>query len=97
MENRDRILQKSRTEIITQGLEEGKGERAIQLEIEQLETKDLSLRSDEVSKEIARITKDLRSPELAEGVRRVLIAPLMTTFLTCNRELKRLRLKPITC
>ena len=32
-----------------------------QLEIEQLETKDLALRIQEVSKEIARITKDLRS------------------------------------
>ena len=57
MENRDRVLQQERTQIITQGLAEGKGERAIQLELEQLETKDLSLRIDELSKEIAKITR----------------------------------------
>ena len=56
MENRDRVLQQERTQIITQGLSEGKGERAIQLELEQLETKDLSLRIDELSAEIAKIT-----------------------------------------
>ena len=71
MENRDRVLQQDRTQAIVQGIEQDKGERVIQFEIEQLETKDLSLRINEVSKEIARITKDLRSPELAEGVRRV--------------------------
>ena len=71
MENRDRFWQQERIQAIVQGIEQGKGERVIQFEIEQLETKDLSLRIQEVSKEIARITKDLRSPELAEGVKRV--------------------------
>ncbi|MGK7896563.1 MAG: peptidoglycan DD-metalloendopeptidase family protein, partial [Xenococcus sp. (in: cyanobacteria)] len=71
IENRDRVLQQQRTETLTEGLEQGKGEQTIQIEIEQLETKDLELRIAEISREIAKINNDLQSPELAEGVRRV--------------------------
>ncbi|MGK7917299.1 MAG: peptidoglycan DD-metalloendopeptidase family protein [Prochloraceae cyanobacterium] len=90
MENRDRIIQQQRTQTINQGLEEGKGEQVIQLEIEQLESQDIEIRIDELVKRIVEINNNLQSPELAQGLRRVEESASQDNLFLLNETINRM-------
>ncbi|MDJ0900248.1 MAG: peptidoglycan DD-metalloendopeptidase family protein [Xenococcus sp. MO_188.B8] len=70
-EEADIRLQQNKTQLINQGLAEGKGEQAIQLEITQLENEDIQNRIKELNQEIANLTKKLGSAELDQGIKRL--------------------------
>lgn len=67
----DRDLQLQRTKIIEAGVTEGTGTQVIQIELEEAQIQDLSRRIAFVKSELKNLERDLQSPELASGVRRV--------------------------
>ncbi|MEM9275085.1 MAG: hypothetical protein AAGA80_19285 [Cyanobacteria bacterium P01_F01_bin.143] len=71
LENRDRATQEGRINIIREGIESGTGEQIVQLQLSQLENEDLNERIEHLTGSIEAIQRDLRSPQLAAGIKRI--------------------------
>ncbi|MEO0836866.1 MAG: peptidoglycan DD-metalloendopeptidase family protein, partial [Cyanobacteria bacterium J06642_3] len=67
----DRELQLERAGIIESGIASGSGTQTIQIELEEAQQQDLQRRINFVKGELSNLEQDLKSPELADGVRRV--------------------------
>jgi|GEM_PF-5356712 len=71
LENRDRATQEGRINIIREGIESVTGEQVVQLQLTQLENEDLNDRIEHLTGSINAIQKDLQSPQLATGIKRI--------------------------
>ncbi|MEM9271524.1 MAG: tape measure protein [Cyanobacteria bacterium P01_F01_bin.143] len=71
LENRDLATQEGRINIIREGIESGTGEQIVQLQLSQLENEDLNERIEHLTGSIEAIQRDLRSPQLAAGIKRI--------------------------
>ncbi len=68
---RDRNLLEQRAEIITTGIANGSGTQAIELELAEAQKQDLQARIQFIKGELAVLERDLQSPEIAAGVKRI--------------------------
>ena len=71
LENRDLATQEGRINIIREGIESGTGEQIVQLQLSQLENEDLNERIEHLTGSIEAIQRDLQSPQLAAGIKRI--------------------------
>jgi hypothetical protein len=92
VENQERKSTVERTGIIERGIAQGKGDRVIQIELDDLARRDLQNRISYLKGQLAKLEKDLQSPELSEGLKRVTASAreqgLELTGETINRLLE---------
>lgn len=70
-EEQDRLTSQERAAIIEAGVEQQKGDRVIQIELDDLSRRDLQRRINNLKGEISQLEKNIKSPALAPGVERI--------------------------
>lgn len=70
-ENQDRLTQAERARIIEAGVDLAKGDRVIQIELDDLTRRDLKNRISNLKREISKLEKDTKRPALAPGIERI--------------------------